>query len=64
MKQLLFLFFFVISFGLQVAFAVTIGVPEIIILVIVGFVAIAAMVGFVFLCLYLIKKLKHVENEK
>jgi hypothetical protein len=64
MKQLLFLFFFAISFGLQVAFAVTIGVPEIIILLIVGFVAIAAMVGFVFLCLYLIKKLKHVENEK
>jgi len=64
MKQVLFLFFFIISFGLQVAHAATIGVPELIILFIVGFVAIAAMVGFVFLCLYLIKKLKHDQNEK
>lgn len=60
MKQFLFLFFFITAFGLQVAHAATIGVPELIILLIIGFIAIAAMVGFVFLCLYLIKKRKHV----
>lgn len=64
MKQLLFLFFFVISIGLQFANAATVGVPEFINLLIVGFIAIATVVGFVFLFLYLIKKLKHVQNEK
>jgi Kef-type K+ transport system membrane component KefB len=64
MKQLLFLFFFIISFGLQVAHAAIIGVPELIILLIVGVIAIAAVVGFVFLFLYLVKKRKHVQNEK
>ncbi|WP_316843512.1 hypothetical protein [Pedobacter psychrodurus] len=64
MKQLLFLFFFIISFGLQVPHAAIIGVPELIILLIVGFIAIAAVVGFVFLFLYLVKKRKHVQNEK
>ena len=64
MKQLLFLFFFIISFGMQIAYAATIGTPEIIILIVLGCIAIAAMIGFVFLCLYLIKKIKRVENEK
>ncbi|NII84609.1 MULTISPECIES: hypothetical protein [unclassified Pedobacter] len=64
MKQLLFLFFFVISFGLQVAHAATIGISEIILLLITGFGAIAVTVGFVLLCLHLIKKTKATQNEK
>ncbi|QNN42001.1 hypothetical protein [Pedobacter roseus] len=64
MKQLLFLFFFVISFGLQVAHAATIGVPEIILLLITGFIAIAVIAGFVLLCLHLIRKAKATQNEK
>jgi hypothetical protein len=56
MKRLSFLFFFIIFFGLQIAHAATIGVPEMIILLVVGFVAIGAMIGFVFFCLYLIKR--------
>ncbi|RBQ07035.1 hypothetical protein [Pedobacter miscanthi] len=64
MKQLLILFFFVISFGIQVAHAVTIGAPELIILLIVGFIAIAGVTGFVLLCLHLIKKTKTTKNEK
>jgi len=64
MKQLLFLFFFVISFGLQVAYAATIGIPEIILILIIGLLAIAVMVGFVLLCIHLIKKAKATRNEK
>ncbi|WP_145857807.1 hypothetical protein [Pedobacter suwonensis] len=64
MKQLLFLFFFVISFGLQVAYAATIGIPEIILILIIGLLAIAVMVGFVLLCIHLIKKAKVTRNEK
>ncbi|MDQ0636485.1 hypothetical protein QF042_000050 [Pedobacter sp. W3I1] len=64
MKQLLFLFLFILSFSLQVAHAATIGGPEIILLIMVGFVSIAVIVGFVFLCLYLFKRSKQVENEK
>jgi len=64
MKQLLFLFFFVISFGLQFAHAAVIGVPELIILLIVGVVVMAAMVGFIFLCLHLIRRSKPTQDEK
>ncbi len=64
MKQLLFLFFFVISFGLQVACAAAIGMPEIILILIIGFLTIAIMVGIVLLCIHLIKKAKVTRNEE
>jgi hypothetical protein len=64
MKQLLFLFFFIIFLDLEIVHAATIGGPEIILLFMVGFVSIALMIGFVFLCLYLFKRSKQVENEK
>nr|WP_276900673.1 hypothetical protein [Pedobacter kyonggii] len=64
MKQLLFLFFFIIFLSLQIVHAATIGGPEIILLVMVGFVSVVVMIGFVFLCLYLFKRSKRVENEK
>jgi hypothetical protein len=64
MKQLLFLFFFILFLNLQIVRAATIGRPEIILLLVVGFVSIATMIGFVFLCLYLFKRSKRVEHEK
>ncbi|MBB6236609.1 type IV secretory pathway VirB6-like protein [Pedobacter sp. AK013] len=64
MKQLLFLLFFIIFIGLQIAHAAAIGGPEVILLIMVGLISIAVMIGFVFLCLYLFKRSKRVENEK
>jgi len=64
MKQLLFLLFFIIFLDLEIVHAATIGGTEIILLIMVGFVSIAAMIGFVFLCIYLFKRSKRVENEK
>ncbi|WP_029277635.1 hypothetical protein [Pedobacter borealis] len=66
MKQLLFLFFFIISFGLQVAHAefLNLGAAEIIMLLVVGFFALTFVIGFVFLCLYLIRRVKSAKNEK
>ncbi|TCD27850.1 hypothetical protein EZ456_07835 [Pedobacter psychrodurus] len=66
MKQLLFLFFFIISFGLQMAHAefLNLGGAEIIMLLVVGFFALAFVIGFVFLCLYLIKRSRPAKNEK
>ncbi|ARS42254.1 hypothetical protein CA265_22370 [Sphingobacteriaceae bacterium GW460-11-11-14-LB5] len=66
MKQLLFLFFFIISLGLQVAHAefLNLGVAEIIILLVVGFFTLTFLIGFIFLCLYLIKRIKPAKNEK
>ncbi|QNR84422.1 hypothetical protein H9N25_21355 [Pedobacter riviphilus] len=66
MKQLLFLFFFIISFGLQAAYAefLNLGAAEIIMLLVVGFFALTFVVGFIFLCLYLIGRVKSAKNEK
>jgi hypothetical protein len=66
MKQVLFLFFFIISFGLQVAYAElsNLGAAEIIMLLVVGFFALTFVIGFVFLCLYLIKRSRPAKNEK
>ncbi|SDH50903.1 hypothetical protein SAMN05421827_12741 [Pedobacter terrae] len=64
MKQLFFLFFFVIAFGLQVSYAAAIGMPEIILILVIGFMAIAIMVGIVLLCVNLIKKAKATRNEE
>jgi hypothetical protein len=60
MKQLLFLFFFVIAFGLQLAHAefLNLGAAEIIMLLVVGFFALTFVIGFIFLCLYLIRRVK------
>jgi len=66
MKQLLFLFFFIIAFGLRVAHAdfLNLGAAEIIMLLIVGFFAVTFVIGFIFLCLYLIRRIKPAKNEK
>ncbi len=66
MKQLLFLFFFIISLGLQVAHAefLNLGAAEIIMLLVVGFFTLTFLIGFIFLCLYLIKRIKPAKNEK
>ncbi|MBB4109274.1 MULTISPECIES: hypothetical protein [Pedobacter] len=66
MKRLFFLLFFVISFGLQVAHAefLNLGAAEIILLLITGFFALAFVIGIIFLCLYLIKRIRPAKNEK
>ena len=66
MKQLLFLLFFIISFGLQVAHAefLNLGAAEIIMLLVAGFFAATFVIGFIFLCLYLIRSVKPAKNEK
>ena len=66
MKQLLFLFFFIIAFGSQVAHAelLNIGAAEIIMLLVVGFIALAPVICFIFLCLCLIKRIRTTKNEK
>jgi len=66
MKQLLFLFFFVISFGLQVVRAefLNLGAAEIIMLLVVGFFTLAFVGVVLFLCLYLAKRAKTAKHEK
>ena len=68
MKQILFLLFFIIFSGTQVAHAafMNMGSAEIIVLLllITGLFALLVIAGFIFLCLYLIKKSRSAQNEK
>lgn len=66
MKRLLFLFFFVISFGLQVTYAgfLNLGAAEIIMLLVVGFFTLAFVGVILFLCLHLAKRAKTAKHEK
>ncbi|MGM9476753.1 hypothetical protein ACS5PU_09990 [Pedobacter sp. GSP4] len=66
MKQLLILFIFIIFSGIQVAHAefMNMGSAEIIVLLKTGLFTLSAIVGFIFLCLYLIRKSKSAQNEK
>ncbi len=64
MKQLLFLFFFIVFSGIQVAHAefMNMGSAEIIVLLITGLFTLLAIVSFIFLCLYLIKRSKSAQK--
>ncbi len=66
MKQLLFLFFFVISLGLQVVHAefLNLGSTEIIMLLVVGFFTLTFVGVVLFLFLYLAKRAKTAKHEK
>lgn len=66
MKQLLILFFFIISFGVQVTYAgfLNLGAAEIIMLLVVGFFTLAFVGAVLFLCLYLAKRAKTAKHEK
>lgn len=66
MMYILFTSFFAIVFGLQMAKAdiFNLGTTEILVLLIAGFFVFSILVGFIFLCLYLIKRTKSPKHEQ